>query len=52
MLKLQSQKLRESLVERVEGVHPGSDRTSLSVAQNQVPRHKISFLGFVVCILY
>ena len=27
----------------VEEVHPGSDRTSRSVARNQVPRHKSIF---------
>ena len=32
-------KLRKSLF-CVEEVHPGSDRTSCSVAQNQVPKHK------------
>ena len=31
-------------VKAVEGVHPGSDRTSRSVARNQDPRHKSYFL--------
>ena len=45
-LKLQSQNLKEleSLVEEVEGVHPGSGRTSRSVARNQVPKAEIGFL--------
>ena len=45
-LKHQSQNLKEleSLVEEVEGVHPGSGRTSRSVARNQVPKAEIGFL--------
>ena len=42
-LQLQNQSLKESLVEGVERVHPGSDCTSRSVARNQVPRHKPGF---------
>ena len=39
--------MKESVVEEQplgrEGVHPGSDCTSRSVARNQVPRHRLDF---------
>ena len=38
------------IVRGLEEVRLGSDRTSRSVAQNQVPKHKLNFRGF--CQLY
>ena len=40
------------MVDGVEGVHPGSDRTSRSVAPNQVPRHKSDFIPRALSVAF